>query len=576
MGRRLKHTSAKVRGLRRGGVNGLWEARKVIPADLRSAFGKTEFKQALNTKDENEAIRIGAPILADWNDQIAAAAKRSALAVAPVQRHGIDRDRAHDAIKRWKSARLKAALNEAFNGGLDPAPVGFSDEMRAHVQMVGDLRAGEWSDVPDFDAKLAAALNSQGVMCDPLHPAIPNIRPWFCAALARVEHGIMEYRKGNLTDAPEPPPLARPALVAVEGSFTGPAAPKAGMKLLALFDLWESSKGRSERRHRGYVQRLVEYLGDPDIDTVTALQMDAFLVELRKFPNTKRPIDKTPFAEAIAESVGRSDYRTLHTKTVWNWTIVYKALFEFAVDRDLIRKNPAAKMMKRPSPEESDERAAYDADDVKAIFGANLFNGFSGNGYRDQPGTEIVRDHKYWLPILALWTGGRVEELATLDKAEIKTEDGVHFIDLTERPLSGPRRVKNRSARRVIPVHDRLVTLGFMNHVARAKGPLFPELETDGEKASASFTKWWGRWCEAHSKTKGKGLDDPSKVFHSFRHAWKRTARASDAKEEVHDLVSGHSDGNAVARGYGRGVDLKTLKAAVDQIVFPTFPILPG
>lgn len=47
----------------------------------------------------------------------------------------------------------------------------------------------------------------------------------------------------------------------------------------------------------------------------------------------------------------------------------------------------------------------------------------------------------------------------------------------------------------------------------------------------------------------------------------------SDAKEEVHDLISGHTDGNAVARGYGRGVDLKTLKAAMDQIDFPTFTL---
>ena len=571
MGRKLKHASSKVKGLRRSGVTGLWEARKVIPASLRAALGKSEFKAALNTKDENEAIRRGGPLLADWNDQIAAARDKTALAVAPVQRQAIDRDRAYTAMQRWKSARIKGALNLAFNGMLEPPPLGFGDEMAAHVALVGDLRDGKWERVSGFDNRLSEALNSQGIMCDPVHPAIPAMRPWFCEAWAAVEHTLMEYRKGNLTDAPEAPAPVVPAVIEPPVR-----APVAGMKLMALFDLWEASKGKSEKRHRGYVQRLAEYLGDPDIADVTPIHMDAFLVELRKFPNTKRPIDDVPFMEAIAQAMGRDDYRTLHIKTVWNWTVVYKAMFEFAVERDLIRKNPAAKMMRKPSAEESEERSPYEAEDVAAIFSAKMFYGYSGNGYRDQPGSTLAKDHKYWLPILALWTGARVEELATLDKAEIKVEDGVSFIDLTERPLKGPRRVKNRSARRVIPIHDRLIDLGFLKHVeAQKAGPIFPELDADGGKVSASFGKWWGRWCEAHATVKGEGLDDPAKVFHSFRHAWKRTARASDAKEEIHDLISGHSEGNSVARGYGRGVDIKTLKAAMDLIDFPTFPDLP-
>lgn len=569
MGRKLKHASSKVKGLRRSGVTGLWEARKVIPAEVRAALGKTEFKVALNTKDELEAIRVGAPILADWSQQIADAQGRAALAVAPIQRHQIDRDRAQLAIQRWRASRLKDALNLAFNGELEEAPVGFSDTMRAHVQMVGDLRDGDWRNVPDFDARLSDALNSQGIMCDPLHPAIPAMRRWFAEALADVEDGIMEYRRGRLSDAPVAPLDPIPAPIVPEASPAAPAAPKAGMKIMEVFDLWESAKGKTEKRHKGYVQRLVEYLGDPDVAEVTPLQMDAFLVELRRFPNTKKPVERIPFTDLITQAEKWDDYRTLHVKTVWNWTVVFKGLFEFAVDRDLIRKNPAAKMMKKPSIEESEERDPYEAEDLKAIFSTHMFHGFTGNGYRNKPGAMVTKDHKYWLPILALWTGARVEELATLDASEIKTEDGVHFIDLTGRPLSGPRRVKNRSARRIIPIHDKLVSLGFLKHVP-ASGPVFPELDHDGDKASASFTKWWGRWADAHAKG-DNDLANPRKVFHSFRHTFKRAARASDAKEEIHDLVTGHTDGNSVARGYGRGVDIKTLKAAMDLIDFPAF-----
>lgn len=565
----------KLKGLNNLRPSGIYHARKVVPKDVRAIIGRKEWDESLFTKDRDEAIRLGVPLLSGWASQIEAARAKLGAGSAPVERSPVDRDRAYLAIKRWESARVKEALNLAFNGSLEKAPVGFSDEMRAHVQRVGDLENGDWSSVPDFDALLSDALNSQRVACDPQHPAIPAMRPWFAASLANAEKTIMNYRRGHLTDAPEAPvPMT---MATIEPPALPPIAAKAtGMKLMAVFDLWEKSKGRSEKRHRGYVQRLVEYLGDPDIADVTPLHMDAFLGELRKFPNTKKPVDDVPFAELIERAQKWPDYRTLHVKTVWNWTVVYKGLFEFALDRDLVRKNPAAKMMRKPAADESDDRLPYDAEDIDAIFSAPLFNGFdgTGRGYRDQPGFNTVKDHKYWLPILALWTGARVEELATLDKDEIKTEGGVHYIDLTERPLKGARRVKNRSARRMIPLHDKLVALGFMQHVASASGPIFPELDRDGAKASASFTKWWGRWCDAHAKQDGReGLGDPAKVFHSFRHAWKAAARRPEIQEQFSDMISGHEGGNGVARGYGRagGIDVKILKETMDIIEFPTF-----
>jgi integrase len=73
-------------------------------------------------------------------------------------------------------------------------------------------------------------------------------------------------------------------------------------------------------------------------------------------------------------------------------------------------------------------------------------------------------------------------------------------------------------------------------------------------------------WCHSNADSAGEGIDDPSLTFHSFRHSFKRAARQSPVKEEVHDLLTGHQQGNSVARSYGSGVDLGTLKIAMDQI----------
>ena len=159
----------------------------------------------------------------------------------------------------------------------------------------------------------------------------------------------------------------------------------------------------------------------------------------------------------------------------------------------------------------------------------------------------------------------------------IREADIIAF-DLTGRPLTGPGRVKNRSARRIVPVSQALADTGFVQWLEKDEGEyIFASLEPDAlGKRGTKFGKWFARFATANAPVKGQGIDAPSKTFHSFRHSFKRAARSSSAKEEHHDLITGHADGNGIARGYGRGVDLAILKAAVDQIEFPGFPKLPS
>ena len=67
------------------------------------------------------------------------------------------------------------------------------------------------------------------------------------------------------------------------------------------------------------------------------------------------------------------------------------------------------------------------------------------------------------------------------------------------------------------------------------------------------------------------GMDDPSITFHSFRHTWKRRARASDVKEEIHDVLSGHAS-TTISRKYGEGLDVSDLAKNMALIEFPTMP----
>ena len=298
--------------------------------------------------------------------------------------------------------------------------------------------------------------------------------------------------------------------------------------------------------------------------------MDRFLADLKRFPMTKRPVDDVPFSDLLD---AYPENPRLHPKTVWNWMTTYKGLFAFAVSRRLITHNPVADTMKKPSADTATERFPFDEADLTTIFTSPAYRGHDGRlvGNRDKPGDVITRDDRYWLPIVALATGMRLEELASLRRSEVIREDGITAFDLTKRPLTGANRVKNRAAKRIVPLSAAHENTGFLTWLNEGEGEfVFAGLEESGDgKRGTKFGKWFARFAEANAPVKGEGIDDPSKPFHSFRHTWKQAARTSEAKEEIHDLISGHSEGNSVARGYGRGVKLARLKEVMDLIPIP-------
>lgn len=66
------------------------------------------------------------------------------------------------------------------------------------------------------------------------------------------------------------------------------------------------------------------------------------------------------------------------------------------------------------------------------------------------------------------------------------------------------------------------------------------------------------------------GIGESRKVFHSFRHTFKRLTRDAGIPEEMHDALTGHGDDKgSVGRRYGRGVSLPVLAARTREIQAP-------
>lgn len=217
---------------------------------------------------------------------------------------------------------------------------------------------------------------------------------------------------------------------------------------------------------------------------------------------------------------------------------ILKTLFNVGIAHELLAVNPASHI--RTPKNEVRSRVAFSVDDLQRIFLSDIYTA----DYRPQVGG---RDACFWLPLLALFTGARVEELAQLLVKDVcyVAELG-HYINICDEAEHA--KLKNAASRRRVPVHPILVACGFVDYVQRFKTQkfLFPYLKSNPRgKLGGYFSNFFGTYLRQRVR-----VTDKRKVFHSFRHSFKDICRKVGIEEAVHDALTGHT-GNSVSRQYG-------------------------
>lgn len=195
-----------------------------------------------------------------------------------------------------------------------------------------------------------------------------------------------------------------------------------------------------------------------------------------------------------------------------------------------------------------------------------------------RPGNHIIRDAKFWLPILALFHGGRLEEFADLYRRDFDREGDVWFMRIevaeeNEGEGTTKRRLKNANATRVLPLHPELVRLGFPAYVItiapNPNDPLFPDLPPQGadQRRGARFTRDFGHY------RKEIGVYRAGVAMHAFRHVVTTRLRdtITDTQQDRHvDFLLGHSSGGGEGKArYDKGPGLKAVAATLALLKFP-------
>lgn len=235
-----------------------------------------------------------------------------------------------------------------------------------------------------------------------------------------------------------------------------------------------------------------------------------------------------------------------------------------AVNNDL----DFTRLRRKEEKRDRDKRASFHKTELENLFHHTIWKGCKSPKRRNDAGTLVLKDGLYWAPIIAAYTGARREEIAALTSTDIGEEDGIAFIRFVD---NENRALKNFASERRVPLHYRLIELGFLQHVERSrklKVDLFPELRPSTHRRGSS-TKYGKRFYYAWRKALELRLDgNPRKLcFHSTRHyVIDCLKRQPDISKQLRFDVLGHEGDDIQSESYGEVMPLHMLKAAIDSL----------
>ncbi|WP_172961148.1 tyrosine-type recombinase/integrase [Asticcacaulis excentricus] len=246
-------------------------------------------------------------------------------------------------------------------------------------------------------------------------------------------------------------------------------------------------------------------------------------------------------------------YETLGPTTVKeNYLSPIGRLFDFA-ENDLHARitSPARGIKVKGASKSIGRRTSFEIDELSRLFKQPLFSGCKSPDRTLTPGDFLVTDHQFWTPLLMLFTGARVSEIAQLSITDVKVEASTpHISILTEFDPDDPeereyvKSFKTENSKRLIPLHPQLVELGlgeYVKHVAaRGSKRLFPEwpLSTNERKLYSSAT-WVRRFNEKIIPEVTSRVPRPK--IYNLRHTFKTRLAISEVPPQYQNKILGHA-----------------------------------
>lgn len=513
--------------------------RVVVPEPLRDAVGKREIKKSLG-KDYRDAVSQAHLLAVQVDRQFTEL--RNKLTQQRQEEAGLDAFVATPLDKRL--IPITQVAPELVEGLRSLWLASLEADLACRREGLDDQEYDEIdTNIAEVQGQIAKALaRGQPEPFIPVVRGLLHVRGYELAIspeeerrltldfLPAIQEGydiLQQRQQGRLV---EPSKRATPPLRA---AWEPVSSNTSGLTWDGLFEHWNADRPRPVRtvdEVRTLISSLSAFLPTGSPETLSRAQVTEWLRHERKVRNNSA--------------------QTLQKKG----TLV-GALFSVALKDELLDKNPFAgfdyeRFAAKEGISDPDEREPFTLDHLRDIFSTDGIFGVTkqvgGGGYHA----------RVWIPLLAVYSGARLDELGSLLLSDILLEPVPHYHVC---------HAKNQKSIRDIPLHPQLIDLGFLDYVEaiRAAGHerLWPNLRSASRKVDDSEVM--GKWFNRFIRTKLRF--PPSLVFHSFRHTFKDLCRNAMIPKDLHQALTGHAS-DTVGDSYGNGFSLVVKLAEMKKI----------
>lgn len=308
--------------------------------------------------------------------------------------------------------------------------------------------------------------------------------------------------------------------------------------------------------HRSRLVNILDIIGNKPIVTITRDDLRFFRKTLEELPprrkNNKLYADKS--INEIIKINKLNNGTTLSIRTVNEILHAVSTMFEWARKEGLLTSNPAKGLSKKDERPEIDIKEPFTNQEIKMLF-------YSGDFTID----TFENPAYYWAPLISLYSGMRLEEISQLHCADIyQDSEGIWIFDINidNSTENDAKKLKNKNAKRKIPIHPELIRLGILEYKDSVSENirLFPLLNVT--KKTKKYGKQVGKMFSSWIKKKGI---PGKKSFHSLRHTFADFYKKNGLQNDLFTQIFGHELQGLAKQRYGSRF---TPKQCYDEIIY--------
>ncbi|MEE8514588.1 MAG: DUF6538 domain-containing protein, partial [Gammaproteobacteria bacterium] len=405
---------------------GVFKRRKVyyyrvrVPVDVQEQLGKSEVVRTLKTSSRSVADERAAVM----------ASEIERLFFGHRQQRFLDREKIRELLNAHEAQAIRDARED-----YETRPPIREHELDRHIENL---------EYVETDLRRALATRDYSIIRGVVAEFIKNQKlnvlegsedyRILAANLARMSINLIQielnHAHGIVQVEPVTERIAPAAAVGAPTDVLLAGKAEGGAPLSQVIDEFvaDASRAWSPKTLQMYESILGLFLnivGDLPMDTIGFPELRGFKAKLMKLPaHLKKQFPGKSVAQVLA-----MDVKPMSVRSVNKYLSAISTLFNYAMRHGHVPLNPARELKVKAKRIAHSERPKFDLKSMKAIWGDPAYLQF-----------RLKAPAHFWLPLIAAFSGMRLEEISQLHRSDLREIDGLWAFDINAK---GDKRLKS-------------------------------------------------------------------------------------------------------------------------------------